>query len=83
MANPVRPDADIVDADGRITPRWNSYLSWLEGTVIAARTSGTTAQRPTKNLYIGQFYYDTTLNYPVYVRTISPVVWRNGAGAVV
>lgn len=83
MANPVRPDADIADANGRITPRWNSWFAWIEGTVTAARTSGTTAKRPTSGVYIGQFYFDTTLNYPVYVAAVGPIVWRNGAAVVV
>jgi hypothetical protein len=82
MANPVRPDGDIVDAGGKITPRWNIWFSWVDTFVGNGRTYGTTAQRPVKNVYIGQFYYDTTLGYPVYVDSVGPIVWHDGAGAV-
>ena len=33
---------------------------------LAAVASGTTAQRPTENLVVGQQYFDTTLGVPVY-----------------
>ena len=33
---------------------------------LAAVASGTTEQRPTENLVVGQQYFDTTLNVPVY-----------------
>ena len=33
---------------------------------LAAVTSGTTEQRPTENLVVGQQYFDTTLGVPVY-----------------
>lgn len=83
-ANPVRPDGDIVDAGGKITPRWNIWFSWVDSFVGNGRSYGATADRPTKGLYIGQFYYDTTLGYPVWIHAVSPaVVWHNAAGAVV
>lgn len=33
---------------------------------LAAVASGTTEQRPTENLVVGQQYFDTTLGVPVY-----------------
>jgi hypothetical protein len=83
MADPIRPDADIVDNEGVITPRWNSWFTWIDSTVSNARASGITAQRPIKSVYVGQFYFDTTLNYPVYISSVNPIIWRNGAGVVV
>lgn len=58
--------------------QWFDQL-WLK---IDSDSHGTTANRPTKNLYIGRRYFDETLGYPVYVKTLVPV-WVNGAGAVV
>lgn len=50
---------------------------------FAIQESGTTADRPTKNLWIGRRYYDETLSKPVYVRSVNPIVWRDAAGVVV
>jgi hypothetical protein len=83
MSDPVRPDSDVMDANGNVTPRWNSWLSWVDTFVSNGRSRGTTAQRPTKNVYIGQFYYDETLGYPVWVDSVGPIVWHNAAGAAV
>lgn len=46
-----------------------------------APTSGTTAQRPAP-VKVGQRYFDTTLQQPVWAQQITPsVVWVNAAGA--
>lgn len=58
---------------------WNSIQFWL----FPNGQFGTTANRPTTNLYIGRMYYDTTLHYPVWVNSLNPTVWHNGAGAAV
>lgn len=45
--------------------------------------SGSTSNRPVPTA-IGQFYYDTTLGYPVYCNQITPsIVWHNSQGGVV
>lgn len=51
--------------------------------LFAIQQSGTTANRPTKQLWIGRRYYDTTLSLPIWVKTISPVVWCDAAGNTV
>lgn len=45
-----------------------------------AQNSGTTAQRPTTNLYDGKPYTDTTLSIKIHYINGA---WRNGAGGVV
>lgn len=50
---------------------------------FAIQESGTTAQRPTKNLWLGRRYYDTTINKPVYVSAVLPTVFRDAAGVIV
>lgn len=37
---PKRPDSGIVDANGVITPRWNSYLQALEDAVFVPQQLG-------------------------------------------
>lgn len=33
---------------------------------VTVPASGTTANRPTESLQVGQFYFDTTLGFPIY-----------------
>ena len=42
--------------------------------------SGTTANRPTDRVQIGQFYFDTTINRPIWYDGTN---WINAAGTVV
>ena len=51
---------------------YDTKVAELESTIndlkakLAAVASGTTEQRPTENLVVGQQYFDTTLGVPVY-----------------
>jgi len=50
----------------------NEWIAWFDQVTIAINSiqkSGTTADRPTKNLYIGQRYFDTTLGRPIYLQS--------------
>lgn len=47
---------------------------------LPAGTTGTTAARPTANLLIGQYYYDTTLVKPIWY---NGTAWTDGMGTVV
>lgn len=71
----------------QVAPTWRAWFSQLFGTVQAIGTNGSTANRPsgtpTVPLYIGQGYFDSTLGYPVWIKSLSPTVWVNGAGGVV
>jgi hypothetical protein len=62
---------------------WQEFFSSVYFSVTYLQQSGTTAERPTKGLYIGRPYYDTTLGYQICVNSVNPTVWHNGAGAVV
>jgi hypothetical protein len=42
--------------------------------------SGTTANRPTDRVQIGQFYFDTTINRPIWYDGTN---WINAAGTIV
>ena len=42
--------------------------------------SGTTANRPTIQLQVGQMYYDTTLSIPIWY---NGTVWKNASGTTV
>lgn len=84
---PVPLGQDITAKGGATTGPW---FAWLQQLFVAARTTGqngTTAQRPTGTiqipLFVGQPFFDTTLGYMVWVKSLNPTVWVNGAGAVV
>lgn len=84
MASFDYPDnAPIANENGNLTDSWRSWFSRVQAIVSASQQSGTTANRPTKVLWLGRRYFDTTLGKPVYVRSVNPTVWVDAAGVVV
>jgi hypothetical protein len=63
-----------------VSPLWQLFFSNIFGSVTALQQSGTTAQRPTKGLYVGRPYFDTTLGYSI---NYNGTVWVDGAGTPV
>lgn len=77
---PTRGTVDELDENGnpvRITRVWTAFFEQVFLICFSQSQSGTTAQRPTKRLYIGRRYYDTTLVMPVYWNGSS---WRRSDG---
>ncbi len=74
----------FVDENGDIVPAW---LQWAQRTHVAAlsvQSSGATADRPTAKLWNGRFYFDTTLNKPIWIKAVKPaVVWVDATGSTV
>lgn len=70
---------------GPIKQEWSNWFTkvWLLLNTVEAK--GSTAQRPTKNIFIGMTYFDTTLNKPIWVKgyTAGAAVWIDATGAVV
>jgi hypothetical protein len=58
------------------------YFNTIDNAVAGLITpqSGTTADRPTIQLQIGQTYYDTTLQIPIWY---NGTVWKNASGTAV
>jgi hypothetical protein len=82
--SPIPTDPKLTDTQGAVTPAYQAWFSAIQRWLAPNGQFGTTAMRPTAGLYVGQFYYDTTLGYPVWVHQVSPsIVWHNGAGGVV
>lgn len=79
------PSRPIITQDGKLLDKlYQAWFGAIQQWLGPLGQFGTTAQRPTKNLWIGLPYYDTTLGYPVFVHQISPsIIWHNGAGAAV
>jgi hypothetical protein len=54
--------------------------------LFSSTLSGLSADRPTSGLpvrWIGMPFYDTTLGKPIFLHSVNPDVWHDGAGAVV
>ena len=58
------------------------YFNTIDNSIAALiiPSSGTTANRPTQRLLIGQQYYDTTLGIPIWY---NGTAWTNASGAAV
>lgn len=91
--NPIDPIPDDFMTDsqknfktgstqGRLKTYWKNWFQKSYNIHFANTQSGTTANRPTSNLWIGRRYFDTTIGKPVYLKSLSPNVWVDGAGTV-
>ncbi len=65
---------------GFFSREWITWLNSLWLASMPATQSGTTAQRPTKGLYTGTRYFDTTLGKPIFYKTSG---WVDATGASV
>jgi len=75
---PTRDDLPVAGDLARWTEPWRNWFSQVRLVCFAQQESGTTANRPTKNLYPGRRYFDTSLGAngkPIFVR-------NDGAGWV-
>jgi len=67
------------------TEPWRNWFTQAQTILFAAQQSGPTAERPTKNLYPGRPYFDTTLGAagkPIWVnKTATGWVLADGTAA--
>lgn len=75
------PGGQPFDSAGNWTTSWAQWLSRTHRAALASQQSGTTADRPTTLLWVGRFYYDEDLGYPVWLHSINPIVWHDASGA--
>lgn len=59
---------------------WANWFTQVFRVLFAVQDSGTTAQRPTKSLWEGRPYFDTTLGKPIWYKTAG---WVDATGASV
>lgn len=77
-------DAPVVEVTtGMISTKWNMWMSSLWNISNSIDGSGITADRPTKGLFAGRPYFDTTLGKPIWLKSVRPTVWVDGAGVTV
>lgn len=61
------PNAEVmIENSGRARPSWMQWFVRVYLACFAVYDSGTTANRPTKDLWIGRPYFDVTLNRPIW-----------------
>lgn len=75
----------IADADGNILNSFSQWFMQVFRICFDVQNSGPTANRPTKNLYPGKPYFDTSLaanGKPIWVRKDS-AGWVDATGAAV
>lgn len=78
------PLSEEVAGQRLVSSAWRAWFSKVFKAVKPFGGSGTTANRPTAELYEGLMYFDTTLGFPVYVKTVAtPAVWVRYDGTVV
>lgn len=73
----------VVGEDKRATFPWLQWMQRVQNVVNAVSGSGATADRPTRLLWVGRPFYDTTLGKPIWVATVNPVAWVDATGAAV
>lgn len=85
LINPPPTDAigKAVNGTVGILDGWRNFFQSIYTICNALTMSGTTARRPTVGLWVGRTYFDTTLGYGIWLRSINPTVWVNSAGAPV
>lgn len=65
------------------TSAWAGWFSTVQKILVATSSSGATSARPNAT-YVGQFFFDQTLNRPIWAKTIgASTVWIEAGGAVV
>lgn len=75
------PIAETLSNPGPLPRAW---AVWMMNLWVRVNTlSGVTADRPTKDLFVGRQYYDTTLSKPIWLSGVRPTVWRDAAGVAV
>jgi hypothetical protein len=73
----------VIDQGGNTALAWAQWFARVQRIVSSAQSSGVTADRPVKGLWIGRTYFDSTIGMPIWVLSVNPAVWVNAAGVVV
>lgn len=71
MSFPQPPLQSAIGAvTGKFAQIWQNWITRVQFVLNAITSSGVTSSRPTQNLYVGQNFFDTTLNQ---------TIWWNGS----
>jgi hypothetical protein len=79
---PARQNQQNFTWTGMLKPSWIRFFNQIRLIVVSIQNSGTTAQRPTANLWPGMFYFDTTLGRPIWIKA-DGATWIDATGTPV
>ncbi len=68
-------DKDVNGKNTEVNQGWRNFFMAVFNILTALTMSGTTAERPTKFLWVGRPYFDTTLGQAIFLQSVSPIVW--------
>lgn len=82
---PTSPVDEVSDSTGKkyistMNSEWRQFFNSAYTILFSLTQSGTTANRPTKLLWTGRPYFDTTLGKPIWYKTAG---WVDATGAAV
>lgn len=75
------PVKEPFDVDGKVSVVWVNWVNQTNAVLNTVVQAGTTANRPTIK-FIGQQYYDTTLDIPIFVNAAG-TAWVDATGSTV
>jgi muramidase (phage lysozyme) len=76
MPFPKAPfQSKIQSENNRVESIWQVWFDRIQVILNGVTASGPTSNRPTQNLYVGQVFFDTTLNKPVYWNGSTWITW--------
>jgi hypothetical protein len=85
MIGPFPAKAVVVNEDNTISDDYANFLSEVFYGVVATQSSGPTSKRPTKRLFPGRYFFDTSLGArgkPIWIAADGST-WIDATGAVV
>jgi len=88
MINAPFNEALINKQSFRAQRDWTTWFQQVTTICFAVQSSGPTTSRPKQNVWVGRTYFDTTLNKPIWVKTVlatAPytVTWVDATGTTV
>lgn len=78
------PVNNLTQIDSPTVMPWKQWFQRIQTIASSLQQSGTTAQRPTTNLWIGRRYFDTDLGMPIWVTAVSAsgvATWSGATGS--
>ena len=82
MQKPPLAD-ELSDNSGTVPTSWAVWFTNLWMVADSLNSSGLSAKRPMVGLYVGRNFFDTTLNKPIWLKSVRPSVWVDATGVAV
>lgn len=79
-------NSPLVTDAGTVSQDFQVFFHSIQQTAFNVSRSGTTASRPTSKLdgrFVGMPYFDTTLGFEIWIKSVNPDVWVRYDGTAV